>query len=623
MKMKDMKYIEKNKKIYNIILEMLIIMLIVISVFLVSEYIIGYFTNNNLVLDNNIITRFRRIGKKSIFANIFYLFLFYFSIKFIIDIFRKDKSNYSLSYIIFIIPYYIITISYNITLSNIGRSWNIEDIKMLRTGLIALSGRKGFIDKNIIIGSLIYILIFFVLKYIDYKIDKNKIIITLDNDTKNINFNKFKFIFIIVLLIFSKKVYDDFIFDDSFIEDIVYTRGAIGTLLYRYKNRINSINNYTKEDVIKVYNKYKDLGDVSSNVDVGSFKDKNVIIVVEESMSQMYEESFDYMNLPIIKNLNNSYKGNLYIYNRYGFTAYSEREFLTGFNFNTSYYADAYDYNDSIIKDFNDMGYYTTSIHFCTPEVYRYGEFYKNIGFDKMYFKDDGKYEYPVSWLPLNDKDTFNNLLSIMSNNKKEHEKNLYYVVTTSAHDIDNAHYYNEYNPNLKFDNLDDESIKEINNYFTFMKKNNDDLEYLFKELKKLDEEYLVLVFGDHPYKFKNIFKNKIIKDYNIYKEYLTPFVFWSNKDDVKSRKEDYYMIPYLYVDLLDYVGANNTVFLKFLKHMREYILSINDIGIYSKRAGDFIKYDEMDNKEKELINDLKIINFAYFNKEYSSMFFK
>lgn len=618
-----MRYIEKKKKIYNMILEMTIIALIVIFVFLVSEFIIGYFTNNNLIIENNIITRIRRIGRISLFANLFYLFIFYYAIKFILDIFRKDRSNYSLSYVIFIIPYYLLTVSYNITLSNMGRSWDIEDTKIIKTGLIALFGRKGFIDKNIIIGSIIYVFIYLILRYIDYKNDRIKTINTIENERKVSSFIIFKLVFIIILFLLSKKVYYNYIVDDSFIEDIVYTRGAIGTLLYRYKNQISKFGSYKHEEILDVYNKYNNIELNESIVDVGKYKDKNIIIIVEESMSQMYEESFDYMNLPLFKNLKNAYKGNLYIYNRIGFTAYSEREFFTGFNFNNSHYAEVYDYNNSLIKEFDKMGYNTTSIHFCTPEVYRYGDFYKHIGFNEMYFKEDGKFEYPVSWLPLNDIDTFNNLINIINTNKKEHDKNLYYVVTTSAHDIDNANIYDEYNPNIQFESVDSESSKEINNYFALMKKNNDDLEYLFTELKKQDEEYLVLVFGDHPYKFKNRFKNKIIKDYDISKEYMTPFIFWSNKEELNEKFEEVYMIPYLYVDLLDFAGTKNTVFLKFLKHMREHILSINDTGIYSKRVNNFIKYDDMDELEKELINDLKIINYAYYKKEYSSMFFE
>ena len=627
-----MKSIKKDNLI-NFIKEIVIILIISIIVFLVSQYIIGYFTNKNLVLYYDFLVRIKRIGKKSIIANIFFIFILFYILKFILDTFIKNKSNYSLAYIIFIIPYSILTISYNITLSNIGRSWNIEDLKMFKTAIIALNGRKNNIDKNIIIGLVIYFIIYIILLFIDkYKNKQNKVLIEIDNlDNEATNYNKtnlikiniLKLLLIIALLVFSRNIYNKYIMGDSFIEDIVYTRGAIGTLLYRYKNRINSKSNYTNEDVLKVYNKYNNLEVADSRVEISKYKNKNVIIVVEESMSQMYEESLNYMNLPIFKNLKNSYKGNLYIYNRYGFTAYSEREFFTGFNFTNSYYAEVYDYYDSIIREFDKMGYNTTSIHFCTPEVYRYSDFYKNIGFDKMYFKDNGEFEYQVNWIPVNDMDTFNNLLEIIKDNKKENDKNLYYVVTTSAHDIDNAKNYDEYNPKLEFDNIDKENNKDINNYFALMKKNNNDLEYLFTELKKQEEEYLVLVFGDHPYKFKNNFKNKIIKDYDVSKEYMTPFIFWSNKENLNDNFEDIYMIPYLYVDLLDFVGAKNTVFLKFLKHMREYILSINDLGIYSIRANSFIKYEEMDEKEKELINELKILNFAYFNKEYSSKFFK
>ena len=612
---------QKNNKLFKVIYEAFLMLIVSIILFFVSQYIIGYFTNTSIKLNSDILVRIKRIGKIAIFVNVFYIFSLLYIIKFIIDFFRKNKSNYSLAYVIFIIPYFILTISYNITLSNIGRSWDFEDLKMMNTAFIALEGRKNIIDKNMLIGFIIYILIFLFLLFID-KANNKKIKISVDDNNKD-NLIILKFVFIIFLLVFSNRVYDKHLMEDSFIEDIVYTRGAIGTLLFRNKNRVTAMGNFSEEEILNVYNKYNNMDSITSFVDNGKFKDKNIIIVIEESMSHMYEDSFNYMNLPIIKNLNNSYKGNLYIYNKNGFTVYSEREFLTGFNFNNSYNAEVNYFDDSIIKEFNDMGYYTTSIHLCTPEVYRYSEFYKNIGFNKMYFKDDGVYEYPVSWLPLNDLDTFNNLLSIINKNKSEHDKNLYYVVTTSAHDIDNAKYYDEYNLNIKFNNLDEDSTKEVNNYFTFMKKNNDDLKYLFNELRKLDEEYLVLVFGDHPYKFKNNFKEKIIKDYDVYKEYLTPFIFWSNKEDMSNRFEDTYMIPYLYVDLLDFVGARDTIFLKFLKHMREHILSINDMGIYSKRTNSFIKYEDMDEKEQELIRELKIINFAYFNKEYSTMFFE
>ena len=607
---------------FRLVFDIVFMLTISIFVFFLFQYSLGYFTNENLNIDINIITRIRRIGRVALISNIIYIFTWYFIVYMLVSFVKFGKKVLFSSFLIFVIPLYIIDLSYMLTLRFLGRTWLFDDITFLKTSITALKAKSLFIDKEFLIASIVLITLAIIIGIVDkYLYEKT------DFYNKKINY-VIELIILCFSLFTSNYLYNHYLFEDSFVEDMVYTRGIVGNLLYRYKMKKIIEIKYEESDLLNLYKKYNDKG-ITHDTNFGKFKNKNVIIIVEESFSEMYEEAFNYNNTRFIHGLKNADKGNLYIYNNSGLTAYSEYEFFTGLSISRFPKADENQMHDSIINKFNNLQYNTSSIHFCTKDIYRYGIYYDKVGFKNRYFKGDGIYNYEVGWIPKNDLDTFNNLLRIIKEDEeKKKDKNiknneLYYVVTTSAHDLSNAELYKEYDSDYKIDDLSKEDNKDLNDYLTLVKKNDSDLEYLFNELKILKEEYLVLVFGDHPFKFKNNFNSKVIKDYYKEKGSETPFLFWSNKDSIKGNNKDVYSIPYLYLDLLNYIGFEDNALTKFLREMREHILAMNDTTFYSTRLNRFIPYNEADEKEKELISEYDMINQSYFDPKNSELFFK
>ena len=619
-------YNEKKhiNKLLKLIIDVFIISLISILVFFVFQYSLGYFTNENLNIGINFITRVKRIGKIALFSNFIYLITWYLIVYFIISFITLGKKVLFKSYIVFIIPLYIIDFSYLLTLTYLGRTWLFSDLDLLNTGIKALSAKRIIISKEFIIATIVLLIIGILLFVLDNYLCKHT-----DFYNTKINY-PIEVLLLLVFLLTSYSLYNNYLYDDNFVDDMVYTRGIVGNLLYRYKIEKKSHINFDENKFLEVYNKYNNIeNEIDENF--SKYKNKNVIIIVEESFSKMYDEAFNYENTKFINSLKNIDEGNLYLYSNFGLTAYSEYEFFTGLSIAKYPKGDENYIHDSLIDKFNDLSYDTTSIHFCSEDVYRYGQYYKKVGFDNRYFKKDGMFNYEVGWLPKNDIDTFDNLLRIIKeknsvsiNNANSLQKNqLYYVVTTSAHDLENASLYQDYNPNYNVQNLSESENDDFNDYMTLIRKNDSDLEYLFKELEKLDEEYLVLVFGDHPYKFKSNFNSRIIKNYYKEKGSETQFFFWSNKNSVTPSKKDVYFIPYLYVDLLNYVGYKDNALIKFLKTFRKSILAMNDTTFYSVRLKSFIPYEDADDKEKELLYEYELIIESYFNKKYSNMFFE
>lgn len=599
----------------KLIIDVLVITIISILVFFVFQYSLGYFTNENINIGISFITRVKRIGKVALLSNFIYLITWFLIVYIITSFITLGKKVLLKSYIVFILPLYIIDLSYYLTLTYLGRTWLFTDLDLLNTGINALSAKSLMISNEFAIATIILLIVAILLFIIDNHIYKY-------TDFYNIRTNyPIEALLLLFFLLTSYNLYNNYLYEDNFVDDMVYTRGIVGNLLYRYKMEKIRYTNFDEKKFLDIYNKYNSM-EYEKDENFAKYKNKNVIVIVEESFSKMYEESFNNENTQFVNSLKNIDEGNLYLYSNFGLTAYSEYEFFTGLSIAKYPKGDENYIHDSLIDKFNELAYNTNSIHFCSEDVYRYGKYYEKVGFDHRYFKKNGVFNYEVGWLPKNDVDTFDNLLRIINENSMNNNQ-LYYVVTTSAHDLENASLYQDFNPNYNIQNLSKSENKDLNDYMTLIRKNDRDLEYLFKELEKLDEEYLVLVFGDHPYKFKSNFNSRVITNYYKEKGSETPFFFWSNKNNIINSQKEVYFIPYLYVDLLNYVGYNDNVLIKFLKTFRKNILAMNDTTFYSTRLKSFIPYEEADEMEKELLYEYELIIESYFNKKYSSMFFE
>lgn len=274
--------------------------------------------------------------------------------------------------------------------------------------------------------------------------------------------------------------------------------------------------------------------DVSINEYTGIFEDKNLIVIMVESLDNFLVTD---KTMPTLLKLSNE---GLNFTNRYspafggGQTINSEFALNTGLytSLEENIFNSSNTYKTSLANKFKDNGYSANSIHFNNGVFYNRSEFHKNLGYDNHYALSDMKdidhdnynYEYDTNLILNND---VSNLI-IPSN-----DKFLTFITTYSNHLPYNSTVKrcqdNKYGITIK----NDEELSCIYN----LAWDTDQMFYLLiEELKDrniLDDTVLVIASDHYMYGYSKIKETRNIYDSNLLQH--TPFIIWSNNIEHKD----------------------------------------------------------------------------------------
>lgn len=347
----------------------------------------------------------------------------------------------------------------------------------------------------------------------------------------------------------------------------------------------------------------------------------NIIVIMNESFSDLsvFDELGDYDDpMPFFHSLQKDYYSGFAYSSVYGGkTPNSEYEFLTGIStallptgtipYTTYINSDTY----SLVQMLDSIGYKTIAMHPYESSGWNRTSVYPLIGFQDYMFIDDFDYsEDDIIRTFISDECAYDNLIAYLEEQDSS-AKTFTFMVTIQNH----GGYSDGYDNFEVTDYIDNDfpSAYELNTYLSLVRKSDEALEGLLDYLEEQDEEYTVLIYGDHQPNIEIEYDNT--EGYNNF-EYKVPFVVWTNFDV----PEDSYIatergvetsINYLALDVIEASGVSSSPYFELISKFRDTLPIIYESKFYSESLENFYSVSSVTNEEESaVLNDYRC--FAY-----------
>ena len=333
-----------------------------------------------------------------------------------------------------------------------------------------------------------------------------------------------------------------------------------------------------------------------------SEKKPNVIAIMNETFSDVQnitaylggEMKTDISVTPFLDSLSNDapniIKGHALASVYGGNTANSELEFLTGQSIqfiprNTVAYNLYLNESNtfSIVNTFNNAGYRTIGMHPEKPINWQRDKIYSYYDFDEIYFMDDftdGLGEEGWFRGHVSDEAVYDKIISLFET-KEENDPFFTFAVTMQNHGGFTTAGF-DYTVNIE----GYENYTGIREYLTCINNSDKALEKLIKYFENVEEETVIVFFGDHQPSLSNIASKFYgLTDSSTVEEqqakYAVPYFIWANYDISCDRATPLTSINYLSSWLLDIIGADKTEFQQFIAKLNTEVPVINAMGWY------------------------------------------
>ena len=345
----------------------------------------------------------------------------------------------------------------------------------------------------------------------------------------------------------------------------------------------------------------------------------NIIVIMNESYADMtvhrnFRTNVDYM--PYFKKLQKStISGNAHSSTYGGKTPNCEWEFLTNnsmafFSYTNIPYQQFITKNSySLVSTLKSQGYKAYAIHPWYSTGYRRNNVYQLFNFDSFDALENMEDELEFIRTYPSDLSTYKYLTKKFEE-KEEGENFFCFTITMQNHS------------GYDIPGMDSEVfLKDIKNcprveqYLTLLKKSDEALEYLIDYFANVEEDTIILFFGDHqpPYieeefwDYINAEKNPDSLE-DAEKGYLTPYFIWANYNLPKVNVPDI-SLNYLSLLLLDVAGLKTTTYMNYLRNMQKEIPVITGHG-YMTNDGTYHNLDETNETTSHWLETYKTLQF-------------
>lgn len=366
---------------------------------------------------------------------------------------------------------------------------------------------------------------------------------------------------------------------------------------------LNYLNNYFINNKITGENSY-----------TGMFEDKNLIVIMMESVNDIFINEDLYPNFYKLLSEGYYFKNNYSPRNSCA-TGNNELSGMIGlYSIYNKCTANAYSsnlYPESIFNLFNNKGYKTTSMHNYTEKYYERREIHTNMGSGRYFDVDDLKLSYNTKdeeW--SSDEEFMKEVIKIL-NEYENDEKFMTWLTTVTSHQpYGSSTYGNKYLYLFEGAEYDDYNIK-LKRYMSKLKVLDDGLGVLIKGLEEQEklENTVIVLYGDHyPYGLSN----NILKEalpYSIDEKYeneRVPFVIWSNDLEATT-----------FTEYTSYVNVLPTIANLFnLDFDSRYYTGLD---LFSSEYESITVFADGSWKNEEAFYDASSSKITYYtNKEYS-----
>lgn len=306
----------------------------------------------------------------------------------------------------------------------------------------------------------------------------------------------------------------------------------------------NLIDNETN-DTLNTLNKYFINNDVTdTNNYTGMFKDKNLIVIMLESVNDIIINKEDYPNFYKMYSEGWHWKNNYSPRNSCS-TGNNEMSGMTSlFSIYNTCTANNYrknTYFEAIFNLFNNKGYNTFSAHDYTEHYYYRNEIHTNMGSNAYYGVEKLGIEYSSiykNW--ASDEDFMNKVLELIDN--VDNKNFMAWLTTVSSHQ---PYYYSSIEGDKYLSLYEDMDIRtDLKRYKSKLKILDNALGILLNGLeeKGILDDTVIVMYGDHyPYGLSTDTINTVLDyDTNVdYENERVPFVIYNN--GIESKEFDSY----------------------------------------------------------------------------------
>ena len=302
----------------------------------------------------------------------------------------------------------------------------------------------------------------------------------------------------------------------------------------------NLIDNETNE-TLNTLNKYFINNDISdTNNYTGMFKDKNLIVIMLESVNDIIINKEDYPNFYKMYSEGWRWKNNYSPRNSCS-TGNNEMSGMTSlFSIYNTCTANNYrknTYFEAIFNLFNNKGYNTFSAHDYTEHYYYRNEIHTNMGSNAYYGVEKLGIEYSSiykNW--ASDEDFMNKVLELIDN--VDNKNFMAWLTTVSSHQ---PYYYSSIEGDKYLSLYEDMDIRtDLKRYKSKLKILDNALGILLNGLeeKGILDDTVIVMYGDHyPYGLSTDTINTVLDyDTNVdYENERVPFVIYNNGIESKE----------------------------------------------------------------------------------------
>ncbi len=331
------------------------------------------------------------------------------------------------------------------------------------------------------------------------------------------------------------------------------------TIINRDNNNLKE-NNYNLDDSkwLELIDKEEDLSlnylneyfinntYTGKNSYTGLFEDKNLIVIMMESVNDIFINEDLYPNFYKLLNEGYYFKNNYSPRNSCA-TGNNELSGMIGlYSIYNKCTANTYSsnlYPNSIFNLFNNKGYKTTSMHNYTEKYYARREIHTNMGSYRYFDVDDLGLTYNTKdeeW--SSDEDFLKQVVKILNSYSKNDKFMTWLTTVTSHQPYGSSTYGDKYLYLFDGEEYDDYNIK-LKRYMSKLKVLDDGLGVLLEGLEKQDklDDTVIILYGDHyPYGLANNILETALP-YSIEERYeneRVPFVIWSNDIEATTYTE-------------------------------------------------------------------------------------
>ena len=395
--------------------------------------------------------------------------------------------------------------------------------------------------------------------------------------------------------------------------------GYILDFVSKFKEmHISEPDGYSVENVEKLADKYY------KNADESEKKPPHIIVIMDEAFSDLSvfdEISTNKEVTPFISSLKENTVSGYALTSVYGGnTANSEYEFLTGNSLawlspNVVPYqqyigSPAYSMVSYLKSSFN---YQCIAMHPYLASGWNRPSAYSHLGFDKSLFIDDFPQEDYVRCF-ISDKELVD---TIINNYENKSEAPLFLFSVSMQNHGGYAYIGENYNKTISLTGYN-KNYPDVEQYLSLIHETDKAVEHLISYFKSVNEEVVIVFFGDHQPKLDDTFYNAVNKGASSgldgqQSKYKVPFFIWTNYD-IDEKYIECTSLNYLSSYVYEVAGIPLPTYNKFLSELEEKIPSINANGFYSLESKSFMPFNEASKNEKEWL-------LKYEQLQYNSLF--